>query len=126
MLSKFKIFTLTFSFFLFIFSFFSYSQNLYWAGFAFIGNKDQNFRYPIATEIFEQNNIVLSSTLKQTLSKIKRTDVNFIFETGKISKGDAKAVAFALADESTERIVDKFGVTTKYIIYGQVLIFDFI
>ena len=126
MLSKFNIFTLTFSFFLFIFSFFSYSQSLYWAGFAFIGNKDQNFRYPIATEIFEQNNSVLSSTLKQTLSKIKRTDVNFIFETGKISKGDAKAVAFALADESTERIVDKFGVTTKYTIYGQVLIFDFI
>ena len=123
---KFNKYTLTFSFFLFIFSFFSYSQNLYWAGFAFIGNKDQNFRYPVATEIFEQDNRILSSTLKQTLSSIKRTDVNFIFESGKISKGDAKAVAFALADESIERTLDKFGVTTKYTIYGQVLIFDFI
>ena len=126
MSSKFNKYTLTFSFFLFIFSFFSYSQNLYWAGFAFIGNKDQNFRYPVATEIFEQDNRILSSTLKQTLSSIKRTDVNFIFESGKISKGDAKAVAFALADESIERTLDKFGVTTKYTIYGQVLIFDFI
>ena len=126
MSSKFNKYILTFSFFLFIFSFFSYSQNLYWAGFAFIGNNDQNFRYPVATEIFEQNNRILSSTLKQTLSSIKRTDVNFIFESGKISKGDAKAVAFALADESIERTLDKFGVTTKYTIYGQVLIFDFI
>ena len=126
MSSKFNKYTLTFSFFLFIFSFFSYSQNLYWAGFAFIGNKDQNFRYPVATQIFEQDNRILSSTLKQTLSNIKRTDVNFIFESGKISKGDAKAVAFALADESIERTLDKFGVTTKYTIYGQVLIFDFI
>ena len=126
MSSIFNKYTLTFSFFLFIFSFFSYSQNLYWAGFAFIGNKDQNFRYPVAIEIFEQDNRILSSTLKQTLSSIKRTDVNFIFESGKISKGDAKAVAFALADESIERTLDKFGVTTKYTIYGQVLIFDFI
>ena len=126
MSSIFNKYTLTFSFFLFIFSFFSYSQNLYWAGFAFIGNKDQNFRYPVATEIFKQDNKILSSTLKQTLSSIKRTDVNFIFESGKISKGDAKAVAFALADESIERTLDKFGVTTKYTIYGQVLIFDFI
>ena len=126
MSSIFNKYTLTFSFFLFIFSFFSYSQNLYWAGFAFIGNKDQNFRYPVAIEIFEQDNRILSSTLKQTLSSIKRTDVNFIFESGKISKGDAKAVAFALADESIERTSDKFGVTTKYSIYGQVLIFDFI
>ena len=110
----------------FNFSFYSYSQNLYWAGFAFIGNKDQNFRYPVATEIFNQDNKLLSSTLKQTLSGIKRTDINFVFESGKISEGDAKAVAFALADESIERIVDKFGVTTKYTIYGQVLIFDFI
>ena len=123
---KFNTCTLTFSFILYIFSFFSYSQNLYWAGFAFIGNKDQNFRYPVATEIFEQNNRILSSTLKQTLSSIKRKDINFIFESGKISKGDAKAVAFALADESIERTLDKFGVTTKYTIYGQVLIFDFI
>ncbi len=104
---------------------FAISQNLYWAGFAFIGNKDQNFRYPVATEIFETDQLILSSTLKQTLPSIKRTDVNFIFETGKIDSGDAKAVAFALADESIERIVDKFGVTTKYSIYGQVLIFDF-
>ena len=123
---KFNTYTLTFSFILYIFSFFSYSQNLYWAGFAFIGNKDQSFRYPVATEIFEQDNTVLSSTLKLTLSSIKRTDVNFVFESGKISEGDAKAVAFALADESIERTLDKFGVTTKYTIYGQVLIFDFI
>ena len=77
MSSKFNKYTLTFSFFLFIFSFFSYSQNLYWAGFAFIGNKDQNFRYPVAAEIFEQDNRILSSTLKQTLSSIKRKDINF-------------------------------------------------
>ena len=86
---KFNKYTLTFFFILYVFSFFSYSQNLYWAGFAFIGNKDQNFRYPVATEIFEQDNTVLSSTLKLTLSSIKRTDVNFVFETGKISEGDA-------------------------------------
>ena len=126
MLFKFNIFTLTFSFFLYLFSFLSYSQNLYWAGFAFIGNKDQSFRYPIATDIFEQDNSILSGTLRQTLSSIKRTDVNFIFETGKISKGDAISVAFGLSDESLERIIGSYGVTTNYTIYGQVLVFDFV
>ncbi len=118
-----------FTFYLFIFLILSHasnSQNLYWAGFAFIGNHDQSFRYPVANEIFENDKLILSSTLKKTLSSIKRTDVKFIYDTGKTSKGDAKAVAFALADESIERIVDKFGVTTSYTIYGQVLIFDFI
>ena len=126
MLKKNKIIVPILSVLFFILSFYSYTQNLYWAGFAFIGNKDQNFRYPVAIEIFNQDNRLLSGALKKTLSVIKRTDVNFVFESGKISEGDAKAVAFALADESIERIVDKFGVTTKYTIYGQVLIFDFI
>jgi len=126
MLKKNKIIVPILSVLFFILSFYSYTQNLYWAGFAFIGNKDQNFRYPVAIEIFNQDNSLLSGALKKTLSVIKRTDVNFVFESGKISEGDAKAVAFALADESIERIVDKFGVTTKYTIYGQVLIFDFI
>ena len=104
MSSKFNKYILTFSFFLFIFSFFSYSQNLYWAGFAFIGNNDQNFRYPVATEIFEQDKSILSGKLKQTLSSIKRTDVNFIFESGKISISSplARALLGKKVDESVE------------------------
>ena len=38
--------------------------------FAFIGNHDQSFRYPVANEIFENDKLILSSTLKKTLSSI--------------------------------------------------------
>jgi len=101
------------------------TQDLYWAGFAFIGNYDQKFRYPVAAQIFENDNLILSSKLKKTLPTIKRKDINFIFEEGSISSGDAKALAFGLSDESLERIVGNYGVTTNYSIYGQVLVFDF-
>ena len=76
------------------------AQDLYWAGFAFIGNYDQNFRYPVATQIFENDKLILSSTLKKTLPNIKREDINFIFEEGNIESGNAKALAFGLSDES--------------------------
>ncbi len=122
---KFNKYTLTFSFILYIYSFFSYSQNLYWAGFAFIGNKDQNFRYPVAISIFEKEKSLLSRKLKETLKSLKRSDVNIIFDQGKISSGDAKALAFGVMDESLERIITEYGISTHYSIYGQVMIFDF-
>ena len=110
---------------LLIVSFYSYSQNLYWAGFAFIGNKDQNFRYPVAISIFEEEKSLLSRKLKETLKNLKRSDVNIIFDQGKISSGDAKALAFGVMDESLERIITEYGISTHYSIYGQVMIFDF-
>ena len=102
-----------------------FAQNLYWAGFAFIGNKDQNFRYPIAYQIFENDKTILSATLKKTLKNLKRSDLEIIYDLGKISSGDSKAIGFGLVDESLERIVGDYGVTTNYSIYGQVLVFDF-
>ena len=110
---------------LLIISFYSYSQNLYWAGFAFIGNKDQNFRYPVAISIFEEEKSLLSKKLKETLKSLKRNDVNIIFDQGKISSGDAKALAFGVMDESLERIITEYGISTHYSIYGQVMIFDY-
>lgn len=126
MKTKFNLNILFFSIFLFIISSFTYSQNLYWAGFAFLGNKDQNYRYPIASDIYEKDKLLLNSTLRKTLSSINRKDVTINFDLGKVSSGDAKALAFGLSDESTERILSSYGVTTNYSIYGQVLVFDFV
>ena len=126
MKTKFNLNILFFSIFFFIISSFTYSQNLYWAGFAFLGNKDQNYRYPIASDIYEKDKLLLNSTLRKTLSSINRKDVTINFDLGKVSSGDAKALAFGLSDESTERILSSYGVTTNYSIYGQVLVFDFV
>ena len=117
---------LFFSTFLFFIASFTYCQNLYWAGFAFLGNKDQNYRYPVASDIFEKDKLILSSTLKKTLTFLNRKDITINFDLGKVSSGDAKALAFGLSDESIERILGSYGVTTNYTIYGQVLVFDFI
>ena len=42
-----------------------------------------------------------------------------IYDLGSIKSGDANAFAFGVMDESIERIVNKFGVTTYYKIFGH-------
>ncbi len=114
-------------FLLFIFSInFAYSNNLHFAGFAFIGNANQHTRYPVANEIFKENHYLLSSKVKEALENLNRNDLNIIYDLGSLQSGDATAFAFGLMDESIERIANKFGVTTYYKIFGQVLIFDYI
>ena len=101
------------------------SQNLYFAGFSFLGNANQDFRYPVAAKLFEENPTIFKDPLDKALSGLKRKDLNFIKELGTIESGQAVTIAFALTDESIERFTTIDGVTSAYKIYAQILVFDF-
>ncbi len=109
----------------FLISFSAKSNNLYFAGFSFLGNADQDFRYPVAVSLFNKNPIVFKDPLGTALLNLQREDINFIQELGSISSGEAVAVAFALMDEAIERFSINEGVMNSYKIYAQILVFDF-
>ena len=101
------------------------SKDLYFAGFSFLGNADQDFRYPVAVDLFNKNNIVFKEPIDTALKKLNRDDINLIYDLGKISGGEALALSFALTDEVVERFSTKDGVTNAYKIFAQILVFDF-
>lgn len=101
------------------------SKDLYFAGFSFLGNADQDFRYPVAAKLFNENPTVFKDPLNDALLGLKRKDLNLIRELGTIKSGEAIAIAFALMDESIERFSTIDGITNAYKIYAQILVFDF-
>ena len=102
-----------------------YAKDLYFAGFSFLGNADQDFRYPVAINLFDTNNTVFKNPLDTALKKLNRNDINLIYDLGKISSGEALAISFSLTDEVIERFSTKDGVTNAYKIFAQILVFDF-
>ena len=102
------------------------ANDLYFAGFAFIGNANQYDRYPVANKLFSEDKVILSKKVKESLKYLNRKDLNIIYDEGTIKSGNAKAIAFGLMDEGVERVINKLGVTSHYKIFGQVLIFDYI
>ena len=102
-----------------------FCQNLYFAGFSFLGNANQDFRYPVAARLFDENPTIFKSPLDKALLGLKRKDLNFIKDLGTIESGEAVTIAFALTDESIERFSTIDGVTNAYKIYAQILVFDF-
>ena len=123
---KFKTF-----FFIFLFLVFNnlpykvFCQNLYFAGFSFLGNANQDFRYPVAAKLFDENPTIFKDPLDTALLNLKRKDLNLIKDLGTIESGEAVTIAFALTDESIERFSTIDGVTNAYKIYAQILVFDF-
>ena len=101
------------------------SKDLHFAGFSFMGNADQSFRYPVADKMFKENNTIFKEPLDEALSKLNRNDINLIYDLGTISSGDALSIAFCVFDESIERFSTKEGVTNAYKIFAQILVFDF-
>lgn len=103
----------------------AYAQNLYFAGFTFIGTANQSDRYPVAKKIFTNNNEVINKKLYESIKSIKRDDLNIIkSDLGSLKSGDALALAFALSDEKVERLAEKDGVYSFYKVLAQVLVFD--
>ena len=126
--SKINIRSLVFILLFFVFNTLPYNafcQNLYFAGFSFLGNANQDFRYPVAARLFDENPTIFKSPLDKALLGLKRKDLNFIKELGTIQSGEAVTIAFALTDESIERFSSIDGVTNAYKIYAQILVFDF-
>ncbi len=103
----------------------AYTQNLYFAGFTFIGTANQGDRYPVAKKIFTNNNEIINKKLYESIKNIKRDDLNIIkSDLGSLKNGDALALAFALSDERVERLAEKDGVYSFYRVLAQVLVFD--
>ena len=49
---------------------FVYAKDLYFAGFSFLGNADQDFRYPVAVNLFNKNTTVFKN-LRYSFKKTK-------------------------------------------------------
>jgi hypothetical protein len=112
--------------FFILFSITGFSQDLYFAGFSFIGDTTENDSYPVAFKLYESNSRLLNEKLNGSLKNLKRTDLNIIKDKeGLIKSGNALALAYGLQKESvTVYFVDgKY----NYQIYvdGQVYVFDY-
>ena len=120
-----KFFGLTSIFFYFCFFTVAIAKDLYFAGFSFMGNADQDFRYPVAVNLFNKDNTIFKNPLDNALKKLERNDINLLYDLGQISSGEAMAISFALTDEVVERFSTNDGVTNAYKIFAQILVFDF-
>ena len=120
-----RLIFLCYAFFYLIFANTVWSKDLYFSGFSFMGNADQNFRYPVADKLFKENNLVFKEPLDKALTKLTRNDLNLIYDLGTITDGEAIAIAFSVLDETIERFSTKEGVTNAYKIFAQILVFDF-
>ncbi len=90
-----------------------------------MGNADQDFRYPVAVNLFNKDNTIFKNPLDNALKKLERNDINLLYDLGQISSGEAMAISFALTDEVVERFSTNDGVTNAYKIFAQILVFDF-
>ena len=103
------------------------AQDLYFAGFSFVGNKAQaQARYPVASELFAQDALGLNQSLNEALKKLKRTDINIIKgEPGSLKSGNAVALSFGLVNERIERLVELGEYQSYYRVIAEILVFDF-
>jgi hypothetical protein len=101
------------------------SQDLYFAGFSFIGSITENENYPVALSIYKSNNRSLNQQLNESLKKLKRTDLNLIRDSGLIKSGNAIAIAYGLQKENLAEYQVEGGYQTKFEVTGEIYVFDF-
>ena len=107
-----------------------FGQNVFNAGFAFVGDFSQNeARYPFASRFLkeidsETKQPVLEMALGSQIKTLKRTDVKFNEGLGETGSGDSLAIAFALTEESIEEASWGSDILTVYRVIAQILIFD--
>ncbi len=102
------------------------AQDLYFAGFSFIGDTTQNDNYPVAYSIFKSNPEILNRELNASLKKLKRTDLNIIKdELGKQKSGNALALAYGLQKEAYATYQVEGGYQSKFEITGLIYVFDY-
>jgi len=102
------------------------AQDLYFAGFSFIGDTTQNENYPVAYGIYKANPKILNQELNESLKKLKRTDLNIIKdELGKQKSGNALALAYGLQKEAYVVYQVEGGYQSKFEITGLIYVFDY-
>lgn len=102
------------------------AQDLYFAGFSFIGDTTQNENYPVAFGIYKSNPKILNQELIESLKKLKRTDLNLIKdELGKQKSGNALALAYGLQKEAYATYQVEGGYQSKFEVTGLIYVFDY-
>jgi hypothetical protein len=98
------------------------AKDLYFAGFSFAGDYDQNHeRYPVAENYAHEMDAALQAQLKT----LTRSDIHLKYSLGDMTSGDATAVAFALDQESHEDVPRGKQDLYIYRVIAEVLVFDF-
>ncbi|WP_233860297.1 hypothetical protein [Paraburkholderia sp. HD33-4] len=105
------------------------ATDLYFAGFSFSGDYSQNSqRYKYAESLQEEkapNGMnVLDAALKDQVSSLDRSDITLKYDLGDTTSGNAKALAFALQQESVEDVPRGDKDVYVYRVIGDVLVFD--
>jgi len=100
-------------------------QDLYFAGFSFIGTTAENENYPVALSLFKANSRTLNQQLSESLKKLMRTDLNLIKDSGSIKSGNAVAIAYGLQKENLAEYQVEGGYQTKFEVLGEIYVFDF-
>lgn len=105
------------------------ATDLYFAGFSFSGDYSQNSqRYQYAESLKEEkapNGMnVLDAALKEQISSLDRSDITLRYDLGDTTSGNAKALAFALQQESVEDVNRGDKDVYVYRVIGDVLVFD--
>jgi len=102
------------------------AQDLYFAGFSFIGDTTQNDNYPVAYSIYKSNPRILNQELSESLKKLKRTDLNIIKDDlGKQKSGNALALAYGLQKEAYITYQVEGGYQSKFEVTGLIFVFDY-
>lgn len=108
----------------------SFAQDVFFAGFSFIGTNDQNdIRYPVATKLLQQKNVdgrsILDELAQNEIKNLKRADLFVKFDQGLLKSGNSVALAFALNSETIEsnRLNGKY--LYIYRVIANILAFDF-
>lgn len=112
--------------FFFFVSTVSSAQDIYFAGFSFIGNASEDDNYPVAIKLYREDKLLLDKQLATSLKRLQRKDLNIITsELGTIKSGNAVVLAYGLQRESiaTYQVEGEF----QYIIdiTGLIYVFDY-
>lgn len=103
-----------------------YAQDLYFAGFSFIGDTSEDNNYPIAAKLYKSENRLLDKQLGVSLKKLTRSDITIISDKLGIQRnGNAVALAYGLQKESFSEIQMEGGYQSKFEINGQIYVFDY-
>lgn len=102
------------------------AQDFYFAGFSFIGDTTEDENYPVAIQLYNADKQTLNKQLLSALKKLKRTDLDLIYDKqGILKRGNAVALAYGLQKESVSvvQVEDKY--QTKLEVTGEIYAFDY-
>lgn len=102
------------------------AQDLYFAGFSFIGDSSEYQNYPVATALYKSEGRLLDKQLSIALKNLKRSDITLITDRKGIQRnGNAVALAYGLQKESYSEIQIEGKYQSKFEVTGQIYVFDY-